>query len=1183
MKSFKKKACKVLSAVLSVMMTATAFTGFTTTSVNAATVADQSGNYVYTDLEDGTIEITKCNSNGDVKIPSEIDGKKVTTIGEYAFSDGVTSVSIPESVVTIQDYAFYNCYSLEKINFSEGLKYIGEEAFYSCNLQKLTFPETLEEIDDYAFSGNYDIYELNLPKTRGVKLGDNAFDRGTWYWSQPDGPIVSGKTFLCYKSYQVYLDEYTIPYGIESIGSSAFTDLNGTTTIDIPDTVKYISEYAFRGTQITEVVIPDGVEAIEDNTFYGCWNLEKVTLPDTITYIGDYAFASCDNLSSFSIPEKVTYIGNYAFAYSGISEIVLPENNKLTYFGANVLYYTPWYSAQPDEPIYIDDIFVGIKSSEGTIINSVDIKDGTKLIAGEALYEFTGNIFVPASVKYINDYAFANTNITQEDIPANVETIGKNAFENCPNITELTIPQNVKSIEYCAFNGCNNLANVSESDNLISIGDYAFGSTQIKTFPIGSGLKEFGKSVFEYNEVLEAFTVDNNNKYFSAKDGVLYNKDQNIMICYPPAKKDTKLVITEDILDFNDAFSSGNLYINEIEISEGVQTIPSYAFYNLPNVEVITIPTTATSVGEYIFDYECNLDTINYNAIDCSAKNAFYNIDSITTVNFGSNVKTVSESMFKSCDNLENITSNGSIEFIYPDAFADTPWHSNICHCAEGEIVYVDKVAYSSYNPTGSVVIKDGTKSIYAEAFINATQLTSITIHDSVEYIGDHAFNGCSNLENIEMSSNIEHIGSNAFSNCYKLKNIDLGNNLTFLGESAFYSCSSLESITIPSGVNTILYGTFESCNSLNNVTLNEGLECIDNYAFSYTHSLESITLPSTVEQINYDAFYYSGIKSIELNEGLKTIREYAFNHCEQLEGIICPSTLKTIGYNAFYGCYALNSVILNEGLETIEDAAFQYCEAIESVEIPSTVKSVGYDSFSGCSSLENVTFNEGLEYIGDYAFYGCTSLANIVLPSTVKTIEYSAFSHCNSLKNITLNEGIEYIGTSAFYGTAIENIEIPTTLKTINYGLFTNCYNLKSITLHEGLTEIYNGSFQDCTSLTEITVPSTVNYIGDYVFSQNMIIYGYEGSYAQKYVDEHMYSEDLNHTFVAIERTMGDINGDGTVNVTDATDLQKYLAGMITLTDKQLACADVTDNGSIDIKDVSYITKALAGIVELY
>ncbi len=1205
MKSFKKKACKVLSAVLSVMMTTTAFTGLMTTNVSAATVLDQSGNFVYTDLDDGTIEITKCNSNGDVDIPSSIDGKKVTTIGEFAFSDGVTSVSIPESVVTIQDYAFYNCYSLEDIEFSEGLTYIGKEAFYYCNIQELTLPETLEEIDEMAFSGNYSIQELNFPKTRGVKMGLDAIPTGSWYWERPDGPIVSGKTFIRYKAYNAYVPEYTIPDGIETIAPYAFSDLYSTQQINIPDSVKYICEYAFAYTNIAEADLPDGVEFIGHRAFENCYSLKNVTLPNSLTYIGSNAFSSCYDLTgTIAIPDSVTYLGEYAFAYTNVANLEISDNNSITYFGRDILSETPWYEALPNGEIYFGNIFVGIKNDDESI-TEINIKDGTKVIASYALYCFNGSINIPDSVEYVNDYGLAYANITNSNFPKNVKEIGNYAFCGCEGITHLEIPSSLKTIGRNAFHECENLTSMSDTKNVTSIGDDAFRDTAIVTFKIGSGLSKLGKSVFCNNTVLKEFTVSSENKNFSTKDGVLYNKDQNIMISYPRAKTDTKLVITPDILDFIGAFDSSNLNITEIVIEEGVLSIPTNAFTELYMVETITIPTTVKKIGEHIFSTDSALHTVNYNAVDCTATNAFASCENLTTVNFGENVTKISDEMFAYCYNLTNVLTNGKIELIGNRAFYDTKWDNNIRNCAEGEIVYVDKVAYCSNNPTGSVVVKDGTKSLCSEVFSDCSNLTSITIPDSVEYIGEQAFNCCTNLENIEMSSNVMYIGDYAFSQCYMLQDIDLGNNLTHIGDSAFSSCSklnninlgnkltylgeyafcnctSLESITIPSGVDTILTHTFADCSSLKSITLNEGIEYIGDYAFTYTGSLESLKLPSTVERIGYEAFYQSGINNIELNEGLKTIEGYAFEYCESLESINCPSTLKTIGHNAFYGCRALKSVTLNECLEEIGNYAFEYCEALESIEIPSSVKTIGYEVFEYCTSLKTVTFNEGLESIGGYAFYGCTSLENIVLPSTVKTIEYCAFSNCDMLKNITLNEGLESIGTSAFYGTAIESIEIPTTLDYINYGLFTYCTNLKSVTLHEGLTDICDGSFQDCPSLTEIFIPSTVNYIAEYTFSNDMIIYGYEGSYAQAYVENHWYDEELNHTFVAIERTMGDINGDGIVTITDATELQKYLAGMITLTDKQLACADVTDNGNIDIKDVSYITKALAGIVEL-
>ena len=1031
---------------------------------------------------------------------------------------------------------------------------------------------------------------MNFPKTRGVKLGNYSISRGPWYYSSSDGPIISGKTFLCYKAYGTYVEEYTIPYGIETVSCNAFTDLYSLKNIEIPDTVKYIGSYAFAYTDISEIVIPDGVEAINDGVFQGCEYLEKVTFPDKITYIGNGAFEYCEKLSGkFEIPEDVTYIGYNAFYGTSYSDFKFSENNKVKYVGDGAFDYTDWYDAQAEGPYYIDNVFLGIKSTnDNFVLESVVIKDGTIIFAGNALMYCDANINVPDSVKYINDYAFSYSNATNDDIPENLVEIGNNAFAYCSNITEFNMPESLKSIGEYAFDGCSNLTTVTESDDLISIGDYAFRTTKINTFPVGSALEKIGVGVFQDSKNLEKFTVKSNNKNFSEKSGVLYNKEQSIIICYPPLKKDTTLVIEEDILSFKGAFDNGNEYITEIIVEEGVRSIPERAFEYLINVKEITIPTTVRSIGCYLFSYNSALETVNYNAIDCNSYNAFQDCDKLTTVNIGEEVTSISPYMFELCRNLEYVNFGGNVEFIGQEAFYCTKWDENIRNCADGEMVYVDKVLYCSNNVSGDVTIKNGTKSIYYDVFNNYTyssNVTSVSIPDSVVFIGDGAFSHCYNLKTVKMSSNIEHIGNYAFNSCSNMNSVDLGNKLTFLGEGAFNYCSSIKSLTIPSGVKEIFRDTFSGCSQLTDVTLNEGLEHICEYAFYSNKSLQSIKIPSTVEEISYEAFGESGLKKVELNEGLESISDYVFTYCEQLESINFPSTLKTIGYQAFYRCISLKKLELNEGLERMGNYAFNTCSSIESVVIPSTLESIGSEAFSYCTSLKNLTIREGVNSIGDYSFYACSALESVVLPSTIEMIDYSAFSYCSALKNVTLNEGLTYIGSSAFYGTAIESIVIPSTLTEIYYGIFTNCANLKSVTLKEGLVDICDGSFQGCTSLKEILIPSTVTNIGSNVFNNNMIIHGYTNSYAQAYVDYHYYNSNLTHTFVEIERMMGDVNGDGTVNVTDVTELQKYLAGMTTLTQKQLASSNVTDveyYNKIDIKDASYIAKALAGFCEL-
>ena len=773
-----------------------------------------------------------------------------------------------------------------------------------------------------------EIKELTFPKSRGVDIGQFAIERDSWYDSQPDGPIISGKTFLDYKSDDTYIEEYTIPYGIESIAEYAFSGLSSLKKINIPDTVKYIGSGAFSYTGISEVVIPEGVKKISNYLFSGCTNLSKVTIPDSVTYIGYSAFEGCKNISGeFIIPENVTYIGGYAFVDTNITNFKFQRDDKITYIGERAFCYTPWYNAQPDGDLYIEDVFLEIKSpssDETPTVESVNIKDGTRVIACGALCGYEGSITVPDSIEYINDEAFSYSSATNDVITKNVVEIGAFAFAECHNITELNIPKSLKVIDDYAFAECCNLTTVSETANLISIGHYAFSSTKVTKFSIGSALESFGKYVFEDNTGLEKFTVKSDNKNFSVKNGVLYNKEQSIIVCYPNAKKDSTFVITNDIVCFDGAFG-GSEYLTEIIIDEGIYSIPKNVFHLMYSVEEVTIPTTVKKIGKTIFPHDSNLKIVNYNAENSYSYLAFKWCENLTTVNIGEKVTSISESSFVGCSKLVNVNFAGNVEFIGQEAFAGSEWEENIRNCAEGEIVYVDKVLYFGGKASGDVVVKNGTKSIYYEAFDNHTD------SDSCSY------------DKIDITS------------------ILLPDSLENIGAGAFKKCTEITSMTIPSGV--------------------------------------------------------------------KEIQEYTFMYC-----------------------YSLENVILNEGLQSISGNAFDECVRLE----------------------------------------------DIFIPASVENIATSAFSECITIRG--------YKNTAAQY--FVERLD----------------------------------------------------YI-DYV---------------------NIYGENIHHTFVEIEKMMGDINDDGIVNVTDVTVLQKYLAGMSELTNLQLVSCDVTDNAKIDIKDASYIAKSLAGFCEI-
>lgn len=142
----------------------------------------ESGNFTYTILEDGTAEITRFRKSSftgaELEIPEELDGHKVTSIGDEAFARcySLTSITLPDSVTSIDDRAFYGCESLTSITLPDGVTSIGESAFYECSsLTSITLPDGLTSIGERAFSGCDSLTSITLPDTV-TSIGDGAFD-----------------------------------------------------------------------------------------------------------------------------------------------------------------------------------------------------------------------------------------------------------------------------------------------------------------------------------------------------------------------------------------------------------------------------------------------------------------------------------------------------------------------------------------------------------------------------------------------------------------------------------------------------------------------------------------------------------------------------------------------------------------------------------------------------------------------------------------------------------------------------------------------------------------------------------------------------------------------------------------------------------------------------------------------
>ena len=246
----------------------------------------------YNVTDTGEIEIAKCNKDAAtvVNIPTEIDGKPVTSIGKHAFSGfSLTEITIPDSVASIGEYAFYGCTSLTEITIPDSVTSIGDCSFWGCtSLTEITLPDSVTYIGYKAF--------LDTPWLK-IKQAENPLVIVNHILI--DGTTCTGSV--------------SIPSGVTSIGVWAFDGCISLTEITIPDSVTSI-ESTFEGcTSLTEITIPNSVTSIGYYTFSDCTRLTKITIPDSVTSIGGYAFKGCTSLTEITIPNSVVDIGESAF------------------------------------------------------------------------------------------------------------------------------------------------------------------------------------------------------------------------------------------------------------------------------------------------------------------------------------------------------------------------------------------------------------------------------------------------------------------------------------------------------------------------------------------------------------------------------------------------------------------------------------------------------------------------------------------------------------------------------------------------------------------------------------------------------------------------------------------------------------------------------------------------------
>ena len=373
-----------------------------------------------------------------------IDGKKATDI------------TIPDSVSSIRNYAFYGCTSLASIEIPDSVSSIGDYAFFNCtSLASIEIPDSVTSIGFCTFK--------DCTSLKSIYITDLA----AWCAIKVDGSYSNP---LQYRA-DLYIDgkkatDITIPDSVSSIRNYAFYGCTSLASIEIPDSVSSIGDYAFYDcTSLARIEIPDSVTSIGKSVFSGCTSLESVyiidlaawcgidfdgrisnplcngadlyiggnkatdiVIPDSVSSIRNYAFSGYTSLESIEIPDSVTSIGSSAFRNCiSLTSITIPDS--VTSIG-----YDAFFNCTSLESVYIIDLaaWCGI-DFDGRISNP--LCNGADLYIGG---NKATDIVIPDSVSSIRNYAFSGyTSLESIEIPDSVTSIGSSAFRDCTSLKRI--------------------------------------------------------------------------------------------------------------------------------------------------------------------------------------------------------------------------------------------------------------------------------------------------------------------------------------------------------------------------------------------------------------------------------------------------------------------------------------------------------------------------------------------------------------------------------------------------------------------------------------------------------------------------------------------------------------------------------------------------------------------------
>lgn len=1071
----------------------------------------------------------------------------LTTIGDYAFAylTNATFSTIPSSVNTVSDYAFYECEGIKTLTM-RAPQGIGDSSFMRSGLTTLSFTDCSDAFDigSSAFEGCAKLATVTFDcDGLAITIGDAAF--------KDDISLVSLTS---------------IPDETASIGAYAFAGCTSLTTVNLGETITEIADGLFKDcVSLTTFSIPATVESIGDSAFERCVSFVSdlvVNVP-----VGEKAFFMCTGLTSVTLGDDVTSVGDYAFfRATGVTSVVIGEG--LASIG--------------------DAAFYGLTSLASITYNAVGEENG---VAGTFVFAdddyHAVSLTIGAKVEYIPNNLFSGSNVSAINFAARPVvdtpslTIGESAFKNT-RIAAVDLPEYV-----------------------VEVGDYAFsGCTYATTLRLGGGLNKIGYRAFEdmthvttlYHDAYQL--ADNNFSVFATSGWDKRNSNVFLRL----GRSGLGVTVYVDaavtkihsnmfyVTEYND-LSTDTPNLTSVVFASGsvCDTIGAYAFCNNVSLTTITGLTDVTSIGANAFLATAITSVPCESSLVSIGDSAFKNCAGLTAITLGSHLTQLGDSAFAGCVNVTDLTINtdkisvsnaswiagggtasGGMDVVFgkidkiPDNIFYRPSDSSMTAPVVNSVTcvgYIAEVIYTRASTGTRTIWIDGTKYEAYDYYCREVKRPLV--------VGDNAFYGVS-------------VGTFDFS----------GRSIGVVGDNAFRGASASIAMTLFNwsldSDEPALYYAFRPTDLR---YLDNGSTSIQDVVYLHDGTVGEDffreMLPQlVVEDCSIGAYAFDGVENVQLTmyrpksynidepicdpapEGgyrIETnpdfsklvVGEYAFRNSTNdyvnygVQFVVPDASVNyrafgadlivSAGDYAFYGCGRINGSSAFTGVfenltgDGIGDYAFAKTK-IDGVQFGSTTSrlmgdgdySFGVGMFDDTTWYENAS--DGVLYISghfryqigesdyddeDYPYYYAygykgampsdttltfmsgtkripammiadeENLVGVVIPDSVDLIDSNAFFHCINLVTITAPLwAAQKIVTTTIHSitiTAVDSERVNGT--TITYRMFYNCHSLTTVNLCDGITTIGEEAFRACGHLTDITLPSSVTTIESKAF----------------------------------------------------------------------------------------------------